>query len=302
VTASQLISRWPPIAQCAFWVIISGIFMTLQLAAVRVIANDVSVFEIIFFRGLFGAVMMAPMLIRNGSVLLRPNRKGLIWLCGTLAFIANVFFYLSAKHLPIADITAIHFSRPIFAAVVAAVVLGEALTGNRILAIGLGIVGAAIIIRPGIIDINIGVLYVLGLVAVQSFNPINRKLLSRSEHPDTVAVWNILTILPYGLLFTLFFWTMPTLEQLGWMALIGVMELLNQRVIARAYVQGDAMIVVGFHYTRLPIAVIAGFMFFGETPDIWIWIGALVIALAAIILARGETQSEKGVKQAENTK
>jgi drug/metabolite transporter (DMT)-like permease len=294
VTASRIIARWPPTVQCAFWVLISGIFMTLQLAAVRMIADDVSVFEIIFFRGLFGAVVMAPLLIRNGSVLLRPNRPGLIWLCGTLAFIANVFFYLSAKHLPIADITAIHFSRPIFAAVVAAIVLGEALRGSRVLAIGLGIIGAAIIIRPGIIDVNIGVLYVLGLVAVQSFNPINRKLLSRSEHPDTVAVWNILTILPYGLAFTLFVWTMPTPEQLFWMALIGVMELLNQRVIARAYIQGDAMIVVGFHYTRLPIAVIVGFLFFGESPDIWIWVGALVIAFAAIILAKGENRTEGG--------
>lgn len=285
-----MISRWPPTVQCAFWVIISGVFMTLQLAAVRMIVDDVSVFEIILFRGLFGALVMAPMLIRKGSILLRPNRPGLIWLCGTLAFIANVFFYLSAKHLPIADITAIHFSRPIFAAVVAAIVLGEALRGSRILAIGLGIVGATIIIRPGIIDVNIGVLYVLGLVAVQSFNPINRKLLSRSEHPDTVAVWNILTILPCGLVLTLFFWTMPTPVQLFWMALIGVMELLNQRVIARAYVQGDAMIVVGFHYTRLPIAVVVGFMIFGESPDIWIWVGALVIAAAAVILAKGENR------------
>ena len=132
-------------------------------------------------------------------------------------------------------------------------------------------------------------LYVLGLVAVQSFNPINRKLLSRSEHPDTVAVWNILTILPYGLVFTLFFWTMPTYEQLSWMALIGVMDLLNQRVIARTYVQGDTMIVVGFQYTRLPIAVVVGFLFFGESPDIRIWVGALVIA-AAVILANVENR------------
>ncbi len=128
---------------------------------------------------------------------------------------------------------------------------------------------------------------------MQSFNPINRKLLSRSEHPNTVAVWNILTILPYGLVFTLFFWTMPTPVQLFWMALIGVKELLNQRVIARAYVQGDAMIVVGFHYTRLPIAVVVGFMFFGESSDIWIWVGALVIAAAAGILTKGEIRIQR---------
>jgi drug/metabolite transporter (DMT)-like permease len=52
------------------------------------------------------------------------------------------------------------------------------------------------------------------------------------------------------------------------------------------------MIVVGFHYTRLPIAVVVGFLFFGESPDIWIWVGALVIAAAAVILTRGENRAQ----------
>ena len=287
---AALMARWPPAVQCAVLIVISGLLMVLQLAAVRVIADDVNIFEIVFFRGIFGVIVMAPMLVRSGGVYLRPNRPGLIWLCGTLAFLATVLFYFSAKHLPIADITAIHFSRPIFAAVVAAVVLGEAMRGSRILAIFLGIVGAAIIIRPGYVELNIGVLYVLGVVAVQSWNPINRKLLSRSEHPDTVAVWNVLIIVPYGLIVTVFVWTTPTVEQLFWMALIGLMELLNQRVLARAYIRADAMVVVGLHYTRLPIAALVGFAFFGEVPEIWIWVGSAIIAAAAIILARGENR------------
>lgn len=293
--AAAVIARWPPAVQCAVLVIISGTLMTLQLAAVRLIADDVNVFEIVFFRGLFGVVIMAPLMVRGGAVYLRPNRPGLLWLCGTLAFVATVLFYLSAKHLPIADITAIHFSRPIFAAIVAAVVLGEALRGSRVLAIALGLVGAAIIIRPGLVELNIGVVYVLGVVAVQSWNPINRKLLSRSEHPDTVAVWNILIIVPYGLAVTVFVWTTPTAVQLFWMAMIGLMEYLNQRVLARAYLRGDAMVVVGLHYTRLPIAALVGFALFGEMPEIWIWVGGTVIAMAAVILARGETRA-RGAK------
>lgn len=265
--------------------------MVLQLAAVRMIADHVHVFEIVFFRGIFGAIVMAPLLIRGGAVYLRPNRPGLILLTSGLAFLAAVLFYLSAKHLPIADITAIHLSRPIFAAVVAAIVLGETLKRSRVLAIALGLIGAAIIIRPGEVDLNVGVLYVLGVVAVQSWNPINRKLLSISEHPDTVAVWNVLTIIPLGLAATAFVWTTPSPGQLGWMAAIGVMELVNQRVLARAYMRGAAMLVVGLHYTRLPIAALIGFALFGELPVIWVWIGAAVIASAAVILARGEGAS-----------
>ena len=285
------IDGWPAPAQCAFWIILSGCLVTMQLGIVRLIADEVHVFEIVFLRAAFGLIFILPMLIRGRSIFFRPKRPGLNILCGTLAFIANVCFYFAASYMPLADITAVHFLRPIFAAIAAAIILHEVLNGRRILAFAMGLVGAAIIIRPGYVEFNIGVLFVFGVIVVQSWNPINRKLLSRVEHPDTVAVWNILTILPLGAICTVFVWTVPTVEQLGWMAAIGVLEMINQRVLARAYIQGDAILVVGLHYTRLPIAAIVGFLMFGDVPEIWIWIGGTVIAMAALFLARSEMQT-----------
>ncbi len=282
------IGRWPAPVQCAFWIILSGMLITVQLGIVRLIADQVNVFEIIFVRAAFGLLFILPMLIRGRGVYLKPKKLGLNLLCGTLAFVATFCFYFAAKYMPLADITAIHFIRPVFAACAAALILGEVLNGRRILAFAMAIVGAAIIIRPGYVDFNVGILFVFGVIAVQSWNPINRKKLSRVEHPDTVAVWNVLTILPLGAVCTIFVWTTPTLEQLGWMAAIGILEMINQRVLARAYQQGDAILVVGLHYTRLPIAAVIGFFMFGDVPEIWIWVGGTVIAAAAIFLARGE--------------
>ena len=74
-------------------------------------------------------------------------------------------------------------------------------------------------------------------------------------------------------------------------ATIGVLEMINQRVLARAYIQGDAILVVGLHYTRLPIAAIVGYLMFGDVPEIWIWVGGTVIAMAALFLARSEMQT-----------
>ena len=285
------IDSWPAPAQCAFWIILSGCLITVQLAIVRLIADEVHVFEIIFIRAAFGLIFIVPLLIRGGGVFLRPKRPGLNILCGTLAFVATFCFYFAATYMPLADITAIHFIRPIFAAIAAAIILREVLSGRRVLAFAMALVGAAIIIRPGYVEFNIGVLYVLGVIVVQSWNPINRKLLSKVEHPDTVAVWNVLTILPLGAICTIFVWTVPTVEQLGWMATIGVLEMINQRVLARAYIQGDAILVVGLHYTRLPIAAIVGYLMFGDVPEIWIWVGGTVIAMAALFLARSEMQT-----------
>ncbi|MGB0577412.1 MAG: DMT family transporter [Alphaproteobacteria bacterium] len=289
---NDAIDSWPAVIQCTFWILISGTLMVVQLGIVRMIANDIDVFEIVFFRALFSCLFIAPLIMSNPTVLLRPNRPVIMGLCGTLAFAAGVFFYFAAKHMPIADITAIHFSRPIFAAILAAIVLKEVIKGARAVAILGGFIGAAIIIRPGMVDFNIGIFFVLGVVCVQTWNPINRRLLSQSEHPDTVAVWTQLIVLPLAMVPAFFFWTTPTLELLGWMAMIGLLEMLNQRVLARAYVQGETVVVLALHYTRLPLAAIVGYLMFGEVAEIWIWVGGAVIACAALYLAQHERRAE----------
>jgi drug/metabolite transporter (DMT)-like permease len=289
---TKSIDSWPAVIQCTFWVLISGTLMVVQLGIVRMIANDIGIFEIVFFRALFSCIFIAPLIMSNPTVLLRPNRPGIMALCGTLAFLAGVFMYFAAKYMPIADITAIHFSRPIFAAILATIVLKESIKGARGIAIIGGFIGAAIIIRPGMVDFNIGIFFVFAVVAVQTWNPINRRLLSQSEHPDTVAVWTQLIVLPLAMVPALYFWTTPTLELLGWMAAIGLFEMLNQRVLARAYVQGETVVVLALHYTRLPLAAIVGYLMFGEVSEIWIWIGGAVIASAALYLAQSERKAE----------
>jgi len=289
----EAMGRWPQTVQCSVLIVFSGILMTAQLAIVRHVAHEVNVFEIVFFRGVFGVLAISPTMVRANRAWMRPNRPRLLALTGTLAFLATVGFYFAAKHLPIADITAIHFSRPLFAALVAAAVLGETLRGGRTVAIVAGVVGAAIVIRPGMVALNVGVLYVLGVVAVQSWNPINRKLLSRSEHPDTVAIWITLIILPLSMVVVPFVWTTPSPGLLAWMAAVGTLEAINQRVLSRAYVHGDAVFVVALHYTRLPIAALVGFVVFAEFPDIWTWTGGAVIAGAALYLAHRETTARR---------
>ena len=288
----DVIDSWPAVIQCTFWVLISGTLMVVQLGIVRMIANDIGIFQIVFFRALFSCLFIAPLIMSNPTVLLRPNRPGIMVLCGTLAFAAGTCFYFAAKYMPLADITAIHFSRPIFAAILAAIVLKEVIKGPRAIAILGGFIGAAIIIRPGIVDFNVGMFFILGVICVQTWNPINRRLLSKSEHPDTVAVWTQLIVLPLATLPAMYFWTTPTLELLGWMAAIGLLEMLNQRVLARAYVQGETVVVLALHYTRLPLAAIAGYLMFGEVAESWIWVGGAVIASAALYLAQHERRAE----------
>ena len=286
------IGQWSDATQCGVLIFISGVLMSTQLVIVRFIDDDISVFQIILFRTLFGLLAISGLIVRDAGTYLRPNRPVLAILCGFLAFLASTFFYLAAKELPVADITAIHFVRPVFAALVAAVALREALQGSRILAIAAGVIGAAIIVRPGFVEVNIGVLFVLE-VQLQYKVGINKPktaLKKRSsgycrhmECPDNTAFSDYHII---------FFLDDPTWSQVGWMALIGVLEIGNQRILARAYARGDAIVVVILHYSRLPIAALIGFVVLSEFPDIWVWIGGAIIAAASIYLTVQERNKE----------
>ena len=84
------------------------------------------------------------------------------------------------------------------------------------------------------------------------------------------------------------------------MAVVGLLELANQRILSRAYLHGDAILVVALHYTRLPIAAFVGFIMFSEFPEIWIWLGGAIIAGATIFLTWRENKSKTFGENAQN--
>ena len=100
-------------------------------------------------------------------------------------------------------------------------------------------------------------------------------------------------MLPLAIVPVLFVWQTPTLEQLGWLIVIGAFGILNQRVVTRAFAVADASMVLALGYIRLPIAAVGGFVIFGEVPEIWVWIGGSVICASAAYIARREAAIER---------
>jgi drug/metabolite transporter (DMT)-like permease len=295
---SARINAWPGAARAAFWMVILGALVTGVLALVRKVAAEVHVFEIVFFRSLFGLVFMAPWLARKGVSALVVTRPGLIALRGFLAFVGAAAMFFAATMMPLADITAITFTRPILAAIAAMIFLGEIVRARRWTAIIIGIIGALVIVRPGMIDVNTGVFFVLVTVAAQTWNVINLKMLTNVENPDTIAVYHAISILPMSLAVAVFFWVWPTWEQLALMFAIGVLEMLAQRTMSRAYAAADTTVVLAFAFTRLPVAALLGFLFFGEVPEVWIWVGGAIITASSVYIARRESMVRETRKPA----
>lgn len=291
--AAALVLKWPSAMQAAFWMLIIGTLVTFTLVFARRVSPEIHVFEIVFFRSVFALIFMAPWVIRRGVTSLHVTQKGIIGLRGALAFFGSAAFFYAATLMPLADVTSIIFIRPIVATIAAIIFLHEIVRLRRWSAIIVGMIGALIIVRPGFAELNIGVLFALVTVGTLTWNTINLKIITRTNSSDALAIWHMVVMLPLGGIACLFVWTTPTWEQVFWMFLIGAFEMLSQRAMSRAYKSADTTVLMAFTFLRLPVAAILGFFLFGEVPELWVWLGAAVIAASSIYIAHRESVAGK---------
>jgi drug/metabolite transporter (DMT)-like permease len=265
------------------WVFVAGI--------TRSFSGEIHTFELVFFRSLFGAVFIAPWLMRVGIGVMFTGRIGMHFLRGLLG-LGTIYLLFGALALaPLGDVSAIIATRPLLAAFGAVLILGEVATGRRWVATLVGLVGALIIIRPGASGVSLGSGLALTAVVGMAALSLVIKSLSRTEPPDTIVAWQMVVFTPISLIPALFVWTTPDWKQWILAVLMGLFGTLNQRCLTRAYAAADATAVLPFDFTRLPFAAILGFILFGEFPDLWVWVGGGVIFVCVLWMARLEARA-----------
>lgn len=297
----QRIETWftalPGPVRAGFWITCTGATFTGMMAISRLLSTDLHVFIIVLFRALFGLVFLAPIAFRRGLVGMRTTRFRLYSIRGVTAYLSLVGYFYAATYIPLADISAIVFTRPVFACIAAILFLGELARGRRWVAIAVGFVGALIVIRPGFAEMNIGVLFAVGAVTMTVFNTVFIKSLSFTDHPDNIAIYQGLCVAPIALVVALFFWQTPTLEQFAWLVAMGALGAATQRTLARSYHAADTTVVTVLDFLRLPIAAFIGLVVFDEWPVIWVWVGGAVIVASSFLLTQREAK-DKDVNKA----
>jgi drug/metabolite transporter (DMT)-like permease len=280
----------------AAWMIFCSILFTFNAGAVRHVAGDVHPYEIAFFRAALGVPLMLPWLLGVGLIALRTQHVGLYVVRGALSAASTIAWFVALALIPVAEATAISFTTPIFASIAAAIALHEAMRLRRWAAVAASFVGMAIILRPGFEEVNLGTWLVLVSALFVAVNTILIKTATRTDTPDAIAFWQILIMIPICLVPALFVWSWPTWEQWAWIAVIATISTIGHRALARAYAAADVSLVQAFDFTRLPFAVGLGWLMFAELPDIYTWIGALVIFGASFFIAQREAHHARRVR------
>jgi len=133
-------------------------------------------------------------------------------------------------------------------------------------------------------------LLILLSAASSAMNNITVKYLVRTERPNTIVALFSVYLTPLSLIPALFVWEWPDLKSLGALVGLGVIGTLAHLSVARAYLAADASACAPYEFVRLPYAALIGYLLFGEVSDGWTWVGAAIIAGAAIYVAHREAK------------
>ncbi len=284
--------------QGALYMVAASFLFAIMNGAIRLLGDGVAAegaggmhpFQIAFFRNVFALSFMLPWLARHGRVGLKTERLKIhLWRSG-IGLCAMLCWFSAVAYLPLADAVALNFTVPLFATAGAALILGEVVRARRWTATVVGFLGVIIILRPGFAEIT--PLMALPVVAAcfMAVSVLFVKSLSRTEAPAAIVLYMNLLLTPLSLGPALFFWRSPTLAELGLGALIGLCAVTAHISFTRAFARADASAIMPFDYSRLPFVAVVGFILFGEVPDVWTWVGAAVIAGAAIYIAQREAR------------
>lgn len=269
-----------------------------MMAIVRLLAPEIHPFEAAFFRNLFGVLCMLPWLAVTRGGRLRTHRPAMHVVRAVLGMTAMLLLFTAVSLLPLAEVTALSFTAPLFATIGAAAILREKVGLRRWTATSIGLLGALIIIRPTAETVTPAALIALASAAGIAAAQLSVKSLSRTEHPSAIVLIMGLLMTPMSLIPAAFVWTWPSAGNYGWLALMGIVATIGQVMLVRAMATADASAVMPFDFSRLIFASMLGWLMFGELPDEWTIVGGAVIVATTVYIARREAQLARRSRRA----
>ena len=251
-------------------------FMIMAISG-RELSQELSTFEILFFRSLIGLAIISVILSKTGWGQVRTARPILQITRNLAHYVGQFGWFYGISLLPLAQVFALEFTIPIWVACLAPFLLGERVTAVRVATIAIGFTGTLIILRPGMVPVSLASLAVLMAAGGYALAYIMTKLLSRTDPPITILFYMTVVQLPLGLVPSLFDWVTPSPALWPWLGVVGVTALTAHYCLTRAFVLADALVVIPLDFLRLPLAALIGFVFYNETLDVFVLIGAAII-------------------------
>ena len=266
---------------------------SLQYVGIK-LAGTVPVGEVVFFRAFFALIplfILSTYTVGLGRMI-RTDRPWLHLVRSAVGSSGMFLNFAALKLLPLADITAFGFVQPIFAVVLAALVLKEVIGPYRGAAVVIGFAGVILMIQPhgGLFAIaahglSAGAGLALTGALGSAFVVIYIRQMSATEKSETIVFYFMSFCAVVGAL-TMIWWRVPlTWANATWLVLAGVFGGFGQIAMTFSYRYAEPSLLAPFDYTSMIWAVAFGLLIFGEVPALLVLIGAAVVTAAGVFIA-----------------
>ncbi len=250
-----------------------------------------SIFEILAVRAGGMLTIVSVLLIFRPSLRAhaRPQRMKLNLVRNTIHFASQYAWATSLTMLPLAMVFALEFTMPAWTALLAVWLLHERMTPSRMGVVVLGLIGVLVILRPGIASFNPAVLLVLAAAFGYAITMITTKKLTNTSSTFSILFWMAVIQFPIAMA-----GSDPTvfLHLKAWdiLPLLGVAIAGTSAhyCLSNAFRAGDATVVVPFDFLRIPLIAVVGWALYGESLDVFVLLGALIIISGVLWNLRAE--------------
>ena len=284
-------NKFLTVALLAIGATLFGSFMG---AGVKLLSNELHPIIICFYRCLMGLIIITPFVARNNFRALQTDNMRLQIFRALINIISMICWFTAIGMMHFEKATALGFTTPLFTTVLAVLILGEVIRFHRTAALLLGFVGILIIIRPGYMPFEFGTILMLIASFSFSFVLIFVKKLSATDSSLTIIFYHLLYMTPAFFILSFFYWENINLNQLIIFILMGASGLLSHWCLAQAFKMSDTTFVMPLQFTKLIWASLIGLFIFSEQPDIWTWVGGVIIFISVVYITYREAFKKKG--------
>jgi drug/metabolite transporter (DMT)-like permease len=273
--------------------------MLVMAVAGREATRTLHVFQIMEMRSVLGFVLLWPLLHASGGIAaMRTRRLGRHVARNAVHYAAQFGWFFALTMIPIAQVVAIEFTMPIWTALLAVAFLGERLGAARIVAVALGLVGVAVIVRPGLDHVDPGQLIALAAAVGFAISIILVKSLTTTESVVAIIFWMLVVQSVIGIVPAALVWRTPTAHVWPWIGVIALCGTYSHYCMTQALRHADAMMIVPMDFLRVPLTAVAGWLVYGERIDLFTVVGAGLILVANLLNLRRASPASKDPRMA----
>ena len=275
--------------------LIASFCAVLMSVFLKLAQEDSNVFTVGFLRFFFGLLFITPIIIQSNFKIYNTINFKLHILRCIINVPMMIFGFAALTYIPLEQIKAIGFLSPILVVILSVIFLGERIYLIRTFSLILGFIGTLIILRPGFIEINIGVYMVLASALLWSCVIIITKFMSKNDSAMTILTFQYTFVTLFTLPLAIIYWNNPSFISLIYTLLAAIVGTVLHLCINNAYKLSDLSIIQPVWFTQLVFASFLGFIIFGSLPDFFTWIGAILVFISVLIITYRENYLKKDI-------